>query len=621
MTATAAATAAHGKAATGAAAGATAHAGALVRQGAAARGASAAMGLLSRGIMGLLRLTGWGLLATGAMALAEKLLFAKDEAKELERQLKDTVTAADFSDTDGIEAFIEKLREAGSFDPKKFSEQFSLRLKKMGNEDVEELHEKLKRMVEDGGSAEPALVAMLKEAEDRLNEIKRLAALGKTQSMEEVAKKGKISELAKEYVELAESGKSAEEALAGIGQAVDLRDSMGIGELLTGFRDLQGMAKVTGEQVEKELVRRLSDFSGKDLKDFGIQAEMAFNRGEVAARELSMALNAQARVALSRLGLDADQVLTGMSEKFTQTAGSLDVLLGQVGRLREAGVDTGEMLTKAFKASLGAAESAKEIRYLTQQIDEAARTGKAAKPELEKMLKAVQERAKEAGKDVRKLNEEVADLQRQAKETRAGTGGVGAQAQARRDKGLTDEQRDTAAWRRAQELLREAEYLTAHATSESFSGRAEAAQRAAEQSVKLIEKAAAAADSLTDDNDAARLLEQIAEAEARALDERARQKAGQAREIADQSAEQTAALDDLEQRLADLAAGATVKVTPDVTEAEQALTAIQKQIAAIPDVKNVIVRVTTEGDGTGSTDGTGSSIDLSRQVRKSGSRR
>jgi membrane protein involved in colicin uptake len=200
--------------------------------------------------------------------------------------------------------------------------------------------------------------------------------------------------------------------------------------------------------------------------------------------------------------------------------------------------------------------------------------------------------------------------------------GAGTKPRARRDRGLSDEERDAVNAARARQALAEAERAATYAQNAALDGRAEKAQEYARQAAELIERAAAAANAIGDDDTAARLLDQVAEAQARELEAQAAMKKKQAAEIEQKNAAQAKALGELEERLQKIAEGATVTVRPDTTAAEQALAAVQAAVDAIPAEKTITVRTVHVVEGAGSGDGGAGLVDeLRREALRNGNRR
>ncbi|THF60904.1 tape measure protein [Pseudothauera rhizosphaerae] len=622
----AAATRAHGQAAATAAGQVDAHAAAATRQGAAVAGVARGVGALGK-VLGLLKFTGLTLGVSMVIELATRLLFARDAADETAEALERMVSDTDLSDAAGVENLAWSLRTLAAqaeLTGEQIRDAIGGRIKDLAEEDLDALRTALATSLADGTGPAAELQAMLGAVDARLAEIARRADWARPIVTEAAAARFELSELQRTFAKIGTDAPGAASSVADALQKMltkaDVGSVGGIEALLRDLKEVQDSAYATGEAIDTSLRERLAQLTSKELQEFGVMAEMAFNRGETGAAQLRRALDAQLAVSLQRLGLDAEQVLTGMSAQFTESAGALEVLVGQLGRLRSVGADTGALLQRAFGNALGTATTAREFGHLARQIEEAAKSGQLAGPQLEGMLKAVRTRASEVIADVRALNVEIAELQRRAAETRAGTSGAGARAQARRDRGLTDEERDTTNQRRAQDALDEARRAATWAQNAALDNRAEDAQRHAQAATAMLERAAAAADAIGDDETAARMLDQVAEAEARALEAQAAIKKQQAEELQRQADAQAKGLADLEARLQKIAAGATVTIKPDTTAAEQALATVQAAVDAIPTEKIVVVRTVYE-DGTVGISAGDLTTALQREALRTGSRR
>lgn len=199
----------------------------------------------------------------------------------------------------------------------------------------------------------------------------------------------KLSELQQQFDELRAKGLDAAAALAEVTKAADIGSTDGISALLSDFEILRAGAQVTGEQIQTSLTDRLNKLTSQDLQAFGTQAEMAFNRGAISAGQLANALDAQAAAALTRLGLNADAVLTGVSQKFAQAAGAVDIVVTQYDRLAAAGIDTGAVLQNALGSALNAASNPRELEMLAEVIKRAGENGQLSGDQVATMLDAI----------------------------------------------------------------------------------------------------------------------------------------------------------------------------------------------------------------------------------------
>lgn len=220
----------------------------------------------------------------------------------------------------------------------------------------------------------------------------------------------KLSDMERAFGEMRTKGQDAAAALESVVKAANLTSVDGIAAVVTGLDQLRVGAQVTGEQIEVALAARLRRMSAEDLRDFGIQAEMAFNRGALSAQQLAVALDSQARAALQRLGVDADAALTGMSAKFTEASGALGVVVGQFDRLAAAGVNAGEVLQQAVTSAIKAAANPVELQTLAETVAQLGKEGKLAGSAVTAALDAIRRKADEATPGINSVTEAFKEL-------------------------------------------------------------------------------------------------------------------------------------------------------------------------------------------------------------------
>lgn len=241
-------------------------------------------------------------------------------------------------------------------------------------------------------------------AQEALAERTRLVAT------EAEAARFKLSDLQSDFMAAMENGKGAGEALADVLKRADLGSPDGIKNMAADLDQLKASALVTGEQIQTGLVDRLSQLPSSDLADFGIMAEMAFNRGELSAARFSSVMDAQLRASLKGMGIDADVALGGMSEKFTQLTTNLQIVAVQYDRLRASGRDAGAVLQQAMDAALKGASNPKELSYLTNEVVRLGREGQLAQPKVAGMLEQIKAKALDAVPSIKAVQAEFANL-------------------------------------------------------------------------------------------------------------------------------------------------------------------------------------------------------------------
>lgn len=157
------------------------------------------------------------------------------------------------------------------------------------------------------------------------------------------------------------------------------------------------------------------------------------------------------------------------------------------------------------------------------------------------------------------------------------------QAQDRRDKGLTDDERSAKNTRTAEDLISRANAAAIFAENAALSGRGERAKELAEEALELAKQASDYVGKIDDDEGAARLLDRLGEAESAALraQGKLRQQEGSAQEAVAKAI--VGQIDAAEARLAELKVELEkpIELELDITAAEQQIAILEKRLAAL----------------------------------------
>lgn len=215
----------------------------------------------------------------------------------------------------------------------------------------------------------------------------------------------KVSEVEKSFQALRAKGMDTAKALSSLAQATDISSVEGITKLTVDLDLLRQGAYATGEQIQAAIADKLRSITAQELVEFGMQAELAFSRGKISAEQFALALDAQARAALLKLGIDADAALSGMGGKFTEAASALQVLVGQFDRLALAGVDAGAAIEGALAVALKSAQNPKEFEYLNALVVKLGKEGKLAGEAVTAALESIQRKADDATPGIQSVEE------------------------------------------------------------------------------------------------------------------------------------------------------------------------------------------------------------------------
>lgn len=261
-----------------------------------------ALGALRLAMLG----TGVGALVVGFGALLAKFAEGTGKAEEMAEAVKRVGAAADFSDADGVGAFVEQIEEAG-------------------------------RAVEVSGEQAEA-------ARFELTALQRV--LGDVAG------------------DAAGVGKALGEALTN----ADFGSADGVRAILGDLQLVQDSALATGEQIDQALGERLAQLSAKGLRELGVQAEVALGRVQADAQALAVAF-AQGEVsaeahgqALTRLAAESER-LAGINDQvlnasFARLGVNAAQAMGRISPAAQDAIDSVDNIVAALAASGASAQQA-----------------------------------------------------------------------------------------------------------------------------------------------------------------------------------------------------------------------------------------------------------------------
>lgn len=238
----------------------------------------------------------------------------------------------------------------------------------------------------------------------------RLAQEVRLLATEAEAARFKLSEMQLEFAKLRRDGKGVAEALRSVASEAEIANTDGIVQLITGLDELRKGADATGQQIQTALTDRLKRLSSSELSDFGLQAQYAFQQGQISAEQLAFALDSRTRVALAALKIDADVALTGVSAKFTEATGSVRVLVQDLDRLKASGVETATVLDQALDAALKSASTPEEFEQLVELIKKLGAEGYLAGQKVDEFLGKIAEKVADITPEVDSLAEALKTL-------------------------------------------------------------------------------------------------------------------------------------------------------------------------------------------------------------------
>lgn len=173
------------------------------------------------------------------------------------------------------------------------------------------------------------------------------------------------STLIAKFDEMRKNGESAADAITKIGRDFDLGTVPGIANAAAVLDKLVADGKLSAGEFQAAWSQALA---GQDLGVFETRARAAFAGTTREAERMAATLDATAREAIKRTGLEFD-VLAGRSGAASRSAiNDTEALIASMDRLQKQGIDTTKALTASIGRSIDTADSQKSIDAITGQI-------------------------------------------------------------------------------------------------------------------------------------------------------------------------------------------------------------------------------------------------------------
>lgn len=169
-----------------------------------------------------------------------------------------------------------------------------------------------------------------------------------------------------EFDKLTKAGDTSAEAIAKIGKDFDLTKSQGIRDASAVLDKLAADGKLSASEVQQAWAKALD---GKDLAVFEIMAKAAFTGAAREAERLAQVSGAVLQEAIKRSGLDLEVISGGIGKAARSAINDTDAIIQGLGKLKDQGVDTGQVLTASISKGIKTADSQKAIAALQAQIE------------------------------------------------------------------------------------------------------------------------------------------------------------------------------------------------------------------------------------------------------------
>ena len=157
--------------------------------------------------------------------------------------------------------------------------------------------------------------------------------------------------------------------------AADIGSVDGIAKLSADLALLKDSAHATGEQIDTALRDRLAQLTANELREFAIQAEMAFNQGHFGAEELARINDQVLAASFARLGINAAQALGKVSPAAQEAIDGVDGIVLALERTGASAAQTGAAVEIAISQALAKADSTAALDALIAKVEAMGRAG------------------------------------------------------------------------------------------------------------------------------------------------------------------------------------------------------------------------------------------------------
>lgn len=217
----------------------------------------------------------------------------------------------------------------------------------------------------------------------------------------------KARSLIADFDKLRANGDSAAESIASIGKDFDVTSLQGVRDFGQVLIELQQQGELTAEQVRASFAEALD---GEDLLRFETTARAAFAGVQGGAEALAAALDARLREAVQRVGLDFQELETGVSEAARAAINNVNLIADSADELGERGIEVGEVLAAAFDKATEVANTTEALEELRQATVEAGRAGQLTGEQFTTALQRVEAKLRDLDPAFQRLERDAENL-------------------------------------------------------------------------------------------------------------------------------------------------------------------------------------------------------------------
>lgn len=231
-----------------------------------------------------------------------------------------------------------------------------------------------------------------------------------------------------------DEGKSTADALSQAFKEVDLTTTDGIAALGNALTEISEQAEGLGTQLQAGLADRLARMTADELEAFRQKAIAAFADAADGAQTLDRLLNGALDASLRQLGVDIEQLRTGVSAVGSNAIQAFDIVRDELKRTGVEGEEASDTIAAAFNAAFDKVTTSAGLDKLKASLRSAAQEGQISWAEYRAELQRIKEKYAElesaAQASVAGQKRALGDLKQEAQATAKATSATATAASA-----------------------------------------------------------------------------------------------------------------------------------------------------------------------------------------------
>ncbi|WP_027853390.1 phage tail tape measure protein [Marinobacterium litorale] len=192
-----------------------------------------------------------------------------------------------------------------------------------------------------------------------------------------------------------DEGSTTAESIKAAFEEVDLTSIEGITALGTAMTEIAGESEALDTQLREHLAKTLEKMTAEELEAFRQKAIEAFADAEDGAGKLDRVLNGALDASLRKLGVDVEELRTGITSVGSSALQSFQTVREELERTGVEGKEASAIIKAAFEKAFDQVSTTAGLDELKTQLREAAEDGVISWGEYRKELQKIKEKYQE----------------------------------------------------------------------------------------------------------------------------------------------------------------------------------------------------------------------------------